>query len=50
MRSKMCDNGRQARQLSLSLTRSASTAAATLDQMLPCVSITPLGVPVVPEV
>ena len=50
MRSRICDSGRQARQLSPSLTRSAATDAITLDQMLLCVSMTPFGWPVVPDV
>ena len=50
MRSKMWDSGRNERHSSPSMNRNSDTQVVTLDAMLPCVSMTPFGSPVVPEV
>ena len=51
MRSKMWQSGRNERATSSGpKTGKTAAAAATLETMLPWVSITPLGSPVVPEV
>jgi hypothetical protein len=47
---KMCDRGRKLTVLSVSEIASTSTDACTFDAMLLCVSITPFGAPVVPDV
>jgi hypothetical protein len=50
IRSKMCDSGRNERHSSAGEMCRTDRLATTFDVMLPCVSITPLGSPVVPEV
>ena len=50
MRSKLCASGRQERHESVGPMRTTFSAPMTLAQKLACVSMTPLGSPVVPEV
>ena len=50
MRSNECDSGRNESAVNLPSMSSTAMAASTFDAMLWWVSITPLGVPVVPLV
>jgi hypothetical protein len=46
----MCDKGRKDRHSSVSRKVNSRQEVVTFDVMLPCVSMTPLASPVVPEV
>ena len=50
MRWKTCDRGRKLTVVSVSETSSSVRQTCTLDPMLACVSSTPFGLPVVPDV
>ena len=52
VRAKMCVIGRNVRMISSWWPNapSAGSAVSTLDEMFSCVSMTPLGMPVVPDV
>jgi hypothetical protein len=50
VRSKVCDSGRKDRKTSSGTGVMRASTALTSAMTLPCVSITPLGLPVVPLV
>ena len=50
MRSKMCESGRKLRQTSLPAKGICTADVITFEYRLSCVSMTPFGSPVVPDV